>query len=145
MTAQKTDKVKKNWWGRNWKWLVPTIVTIVILELLGFIVSIMLLMKSSGAYKEAMTEVRASSEVQEALGTPIDDKFFFTGNVNVSSGGNGDGDFTIRVKGPEDSAKVYVEAIKFRGDWHFQLLEVKTKAGQTIDLSDPPKIIDRWQ
>jgi hypothetical protein len=129
---------RKGWWGRNWKWFVPTgcltmlaLVAGVIFLLLSLIFGVM---KSSDAYKQAMVKVRADSAVTTTLGTPIKEGFFTSGSVNVS-GSSGSANLAIPISGPKGSGTVYVEATKSAGKWSFTKLVVAIdEADITIDL-----------
>ena len=91
-------------------------------------------MKTSGAYKDALTKARADSAVVQALGSPIKEGFFVSGSVNVS-GSSGDADLSIPISGPNGKATVYVKATKSMGEWQFQELAVQVKqTGERIDL-----------
>ena len=129
---------RKGWWGRNWKWFVPTGCLTMLALVAGGIFLILSLvfgmMKSSDAYKQAMVKVRASTAVSAALGTPIKESFFTTGSVNVS-GPSGRAELAIPISGPKGSGTVYVKATKSGGKWSFtKLLVAIDEADITIDL-----------
>ena len=129
---------RKGWWGRNWKWFVPTgclsmlaITAGVIFLLLSLIFG---MMKSSDAYKQAMVKVRASTAVSAALGTPIKEGYFTSGSVNVS-GPSGNAQLAIPISGPKGTGTVYLEAAKSMGQWSFSKLVVEIEgAKERIDL-----------
>ena len=129
---------RKGWWGRNWKWFVPTgcltmlaLVAGVIFLLLSLIFG---MMKSSDAYKQAMVKVRASTAVSAALGTPIKEGYFTSGSVNVS-GPSGRAELAIPISGPKGKGTVYLEAAKSMGQWSFSKLVVEVDgAKERIDL-----------
>ena len=104
----------------------------------GFIALIMALvygmMKSSDAYKDALIIAKANPSVQKAIGTPVEEGFFTSGNINLS-GSSGRADLSIPVYGPEGKATIYVIAVKSAGMWTFSTLvaEVK-KSGERIEL-----------
>ncbi len=128
----------KNWWGRNWKWCVPVGCLGSLIIFAGFIVLIMCLvfgmMKSSGVYQNAVSIAKAHPSVQESIGTPIDEGFFTTGNINIS-GPSGQADLAIPISGPDGKATVYVVAAKSAGQWTFSTLVVELKEiKQRIDL-----------
>lgn len=94
------------------------------------------LMKSSDAYKEALARAKAEPAVIEALGTPIREGFFLTGNVQLS-GSRGDADLAIPISGPNGKATVYVVAKKSMGQWTFRHLIIEIQnTGKRIDISD---------
>lgn len=131
---------KRNWWGRNWKWVVPTGCLGMVLLLVGGCATIIFgvfgLMKSSDAYKGAMVEIRNSPAAQQALGSPIEAGLMVSGNININGSG-GQADLTIPVSGPEGSGTLYVKATRSEGTWRYDSLTLKTKAGDTINVLPP--------
>lgn len=129
---------RRNWWSRNWKWVVPVLGVAAILLVVGSITLFVTLlfgtMKSSGAYKQALVAVRADPAVAQALGTPVNAGFIVTGSVNVS-GSSGDADLSIPVSGPQGKGTVHAKATKSMGEWQFTELVVEIAAtGERIDL-----------
>lgn len=127
-----------SWWDRNWKWFVPVGCLSSVVLLAAFIAVIMTfvfgLMKSSDAYKLALGKAKSSPEVIEALGTPIKEGYFTSGNINVS-GPSGNADLAIPISGPKGDATVYLEAQKSAGEWSFSKLIVEIKGSRKrIDL-----------
>jgi hypothetical protein len=91
-------------------------------------------MKSSGGYPEALAAVRSDPAAVRALGTPIKDGWFPSGNVQ-SSGTTGESDLAISVSGPKAKGTLYVRATKSMGDWRFTMLVLQVKGtGERIDL-----------
>ncbi|MBI4868029.1 MAG: hypothetical protein HY816_13875, partial [Candidatus Wallbacteria bacterium] len=78
-------------------------------------------MKASDAYRQAMDRARTSPAVVEALGTPIREGFFVSGNISVD-GASGMANLAIPVSGPRGKGTVYVEAKKAVGEWTFSRL-----------------------
>ena len=125
---------KPSWWGRNWKWVVPLGCLSLVLLALGLVAAVFWLIKSSGAYSEAIERARADCEVQTALGAPVLPGWSVSGSVNVS-GPSGHAEFATPLRGTHRSGTLYVTATKTAGEWHFELLQV-APAGRTarIDL-----------
>ncbi len=128
----------KNWWGRNWKWVVPVGCLVPLAICTGFIALIVSLvfgmMKSSDAYKEALAKAEANPAVQKAIGMPIEEGMFTTGNININ-GPSGKADLAIPISGPDGEATIYVVAVKTAGKWTFSTLVVEVKeTKQRIDL-----------
>ena len=122
-----------SWWNRNWKWFVPVGCLSSVILLAAFIAVIMIfvfgLMKSSDAYKLALDKAKSSPEVIEALGTPIREGYFTSGNINVS-GPSGNADLAIPISGPKGGATIYLEAQKSAGEWSFSKLIVEIKGSR---------------
>jgi len=133
-----TATAKPNWWSRNWKWTVPLGCALPIIACAGFIVLVVSvtfgLMKSSDAYKDAVARARASAAVTAALGTPLEEGFFVSGEVNVRNG-SGQANLEIPISGPKGSGVIHVVGVKSSGKWTYTTLEVAVKqTGTRIDL-----------
>ena len=128
------------WWGRNWKWAAPSGCLLMFLLVGAFIGAIFLfvfsMMKSTEAYAHSMETARADAEVVAALGQPIQEGMFVTGNFE-ESGGAGQAQFSIPVSGPKGSGTIYVEARKSAGEWVYSTMVLETdNPKQRIDLLD---------
>lgn len=131
---------RTHWWGRNWKWFVPTGCLGMLLLAAGFVFVIVSIvfgaMKSSDAYKTALAKVQADPRVVNTLGSPIRDGFFVSGTTNVS-GSSGHADLTVPISGPKGKGTIYFVATKFAGEWSFSKLIVEVgKTGERIDLTE---------
>jgi hypothetical protein len=131
-----------NWWSRNWKWFVPVGCLSMILLFVAFIVLIMSMvfgmMKSSDVYSQALTRAKADTIVVEALGSPIKDGYFTSGNIS-ETGPSGSAELSIPISGPKGSGTIYLEARKSAGEWTFSKLQVEIgKTNQRIDLLNGP-------
>lgn len=131
-------KPPADWWARNWKWLVPVLATVALAGMGGFIAVIMGSIKGSDAYTGALARARSAPAVVAAIGSPIRDAYFVSGNITVS-GPTGVADLAIPVTGPKGGASVFVQASKRLGAWHFDHMIVQVDATQQkIDLSEYP-------
>ena len=130
----------KSWWGRNWKWFVPTgCLTLFLIGVLfaGSVAFVVFsAMKSTDAYQIALARSKADKRVTEALGTPIQAGVFVLGNANVN-GPSGNAELAIPISGPKGKGTIYLEAEKSEGQWRFPKLSVEiAKTRERIDLSD---------
>ncbi len=126
-----------DWWSRNWKWFVPAVCVAVMVVICAFVVSVFAIMRSSDAYAGALARAERAPAVAQAIGTPITDRFFFTGQINVN-GASGNADLVIPIEGPKGKATIYVAAHKSDGTWHYTRLIVQCASnGQQVDLSEP--------
>ena len=92
--------------------------------------------KSSDVYKSAVARAKADPRVAEALGTPITERWFVTGNTRVE-GGSGKSELSIPIHGPKGEATIYAVATKSAGEWQYSQLVVKIQAtGQVINLQN---------
>lgn len=95
------------------------------------------LMKSSDAYKDAMTKASADPRVQAAFGTPIHAGFFVNGSIKIS-GSSGEASIAIPISGPRAKGTLFVEARKSAGKWNFSVLAAEVKgSSERIDLLAP--------
>ena len=132
---------RPNWWSRNWKWLVPVVCLAGVVMVAVPLVAIYLFasfflhtMKTSGGYQEALAAARVNPAAVQALGAPIKDGWFPTGNVE-GGGSSGSSDLAISVSGPKAGGTLYVRATSSMGDWHLTMLVLQLKGtGERIDL-----------
>jgi len=133
---------RSNWFGRNWKWVVPLGCLLPVLfaggcGLLAFLFATGI-MKQSDAYKIALARAQANPAVIEAIGSPILQTGVVSGNSNVS-GAVGEANLSIPLSGPKGRATLYVEAKKSADRWLFQTMVVEIeKTGDRIDLNTLP-------
>ncbi|MBC8041090.1 MAG: hypothetical protein H7Y06_11140 [Opitutaceae bacterium] len=129
----------KNWFERNLLWLVPGIILFGIVVVCGFVGLLFGFMKSSDAYQGALTRIQKSPAAIEALGEPITDSFFFTGQINVTNS-DGNARLEMGIKGSRAKATAYVVAYRSLGQWHYTQLILTVRGTDTrLDLSDPAK------
>lgn len=129
---------KRNWWQRNWPWVVPVGCAGSLVSVLGFIALVVYgvfgLMKSSTPYKEALMRAQADPLVRSRLGAPIQGGLLLSGQVNVS-GTSGSANLAIPISGPKGSGTLVVKARKSRGEWTYSTLNVQPNGpGAPIQL-----------
>jgi hypothetical protein len=134
---------RKGWFGRNWKWFVPsgcmTIIVLIAVFVGGILAVVEGSVKRSDAYIQALARVQADPQVSDKIGRPIEPGWFISGSVNVN-GDSGDANLSIPISGPKGKGKIYVEAKKSAGLWQFETLQVEVE-GQPgrIDLLQEPQ------
>jgi len=134
-----TAPPRPGWWSRNWKWFVPTGCCLTPLVLGGGVVAFLVLvifgaLKQTDVYKTAVARAKSDQRVVAALGTPIEEGWYLSGNTNVS-GGSGTADLSIPISGPKGKGTIYAVATKSGGEWSYTKLTVKiASTGETIDL-----------
>lgn len=133
----------RNWWQRNWKWVVPggcvTLLLLFGLFVAGIVGIAFKAMKSSDVYREAVARATANPAVREALGEPIRTGWSLSGNIEVT-GPSGRADVSIPLKGSRRDGTVYAVATKSAGRWSYDLLEVEVEGqGGRIDLLTAPE------
>src|SRR6266478_1713870 len=106
---------RKNWFARNWKWFVPTIILAVLLLFAAFVGGVFALgfgaMKSSEPYQHAMDVVSHDPRAVQALG-------------------NGNASLAIPLVGKSRNGTLFVVAKKSAGRWSYDTLELEVE-GQT--------------
>ncbi len=131
---------QKNWFGRNWKWSLPTFGCLSII--VGTIVTVFLLygaietkvtdmFKDSVPYAVGMENLKQNELVIEKLGKPIEPNGMFQGNINYEDD-NGTADLKILVKGPKGEATLLVIAEKNGDVWTYQTMKVTFEVDDEI-------------
>lgn len=131
----------RNWWERNWKWFLPTLLVTGLLCFTGFCVllfgMINSMMKSSEPYQTAMQRAQAQPQVIAALGEPIKAGYFIQGNIGTQ-GSRGSADLAIPLSGPRGEATLYVVGEQTAGQWHYELMVVRVDGqDRAIELRLP--------
>lgn len=131
----------RNWWERNWKWFVPTLIVTGMLCVAGFIVLVFGLingmMRSSEPYQTAMQRALAQPQVVAALGEPIETGWLVQGNISTQ-GTQGSADLAIPLSGPRDKATLYVVAEQTAGQWYYDVMVVRVPGqAEAIELRLP--------
>ncbi|HET7228317.1 MAG TPA: cytochrome c oxidase assembly factor Coa1 family protein [Chthoniobacterales bacterium] len=138
-TAPAPPMPPTNWFGRNWKWVVPVGCLVPMLFLGGCALAIfffaMGVLKQTDGYDTALARAQENRAVIEAIGSPISQTGIVSGNSNVN-GATGELNLSLPLRGPEGRATLYVEAKKSADIWYFQTMVVKIeKTGERIDLT----------
>jgi hypothetical protein len=132
---------QKGWFGRNWKWFIPTgCLSIILVAVIGVGAVVYIAfsaIKSSDIYQQSLGKAKLNAAVVSALGEPIEAGWQLSGNISVN-GHSGNADVKIPVSGPKKSGAIYATAVKKEGKWQFSVLEVEIK-GETrrINLLAP--------
>ncbi|MGC4117594.1 MAG: cytochrome c oxidase assembly factor Coa1 family protein [Myxococcales bacterium] len=92
----------------------------------GIVFLVMSVMRSSEPYQLAMTQARADDKVTEQLGSPLEEGFFTTGQVQTTND-SGQASLEIPVKGPKGEAVVEVRATRSGGVWRLRHLQVRVR------------------
>ena len=93
-------------------------------------------LKSSDAYKTALSRAQNDERVAAALGTPIRDGLVPSGSTNAK-GASGEADLAIPISGPKGKATIYAVGTKSAGEWAFSKLAVQVNGSdELIDLNE---------
>ncbi|MBZ0327616.1 MAG: cytochrome c oxidase assembly factor 1 family protein [Altibacter sp.] len=129
----------KGWFGRNWKWAVPTggclLIIILFVVFAGtMFIGVTSIFTDSEPYKEALANAQSNELVIQALGEPIETSGMIKGGINYNNG-EGHTNLDIPIKGPKGAAVLHVVADKYTEVWEYQLMEVTIKeTGEIIPL-----------
>ncbi len=131
--------LEKNWYKRNWKWFVPSVVVLSTFALILFIFAspisnIAKAYADTSIYENALEKAQQNQQVIETLGLlePIDKIAIIEGYV-LYSNNNNTVDLTIRVKGTKGKGKMDITANKVNENWSYQKIAIRIK--------DPKKTI----
>jgi hypothetical protein len=129
----------RNWWSRNWKWVVPVGCLLPLLIMGGCVVGIgfavFTAIRNTEVYTESLSRARANPEVRARLGEPIEPRWWITGNINAAND-QGAANISIPIRGPKESASIHVVATKNGGRWEYQTMNVRI-GSDTISLLTP--------
>ena len=96
---------RKNWFARNWPWLVPTGCLTIVLAAVGFVIGILYLItsmiKTSEPYQHALQLASQNELVIAAIGEPIEGSFFVMGSIQIENS-NGTADLNASISGPNE-------------------------------------------
>lgn len=113
---------RKDWFFRNWKWVVPALLIVFLGLPLALIGSVFAAMKNSDVAKESLLRAQGNPLVVQKLGTPIQEGRMVSGSINISTT-SGDADLAVPISGPKGQGKIYVTAHKSAGAWDYQVME----------------------
>jgi hypothetical protein len=128
-----------DWFGRHKKLAIPLgcvgLLVVASLLLGATVLTIAVAaLRSSDAYRLALTAATHDPAVAAALGPPVRAGWLTTGRVTVS-GPSGDASLAIPVSGSRGSGTLHVSAQKSGGRWTFSVLDVSVSGRPTpIDL-----------
>lgn len=135
----------RSWFGRNWKWAVPTggcllLIVFIVVFAGSLFVGVTSMFKDSTPYKDAFSQAQTNEYVIQALGEPIESDGMISGNINYS-GDEGHAEFSIPIKGPNGQARIMVDADKSNDLWTYKRLEViLDDTGEVIELKDTDSV-----
>src|ERR1700761_9310781 len=79
---------QKNWFDRNWKWLVPTLLIFIVLLIGGFVAPVFFgspnMRSTSEPYHVAVERAMKNADVQAKLGTPMKVGWLSSGSINLN-------------------------------------------------------------
>lgn len=132
-----SEPPRRSWWSRNWGWVVALGCLTPILLVGGCFAGLAWIVvssiRSTDVYEDAVARAKNDPRVIEALGAPVEARWWITGNLNVE-GSRGEADFNVPLQGSRNKGTLEVEGGRDGGDWTFSVLQVRVDDGPTIDL-----------
>jgi hypothetical protein len=128
--------VERSWWKRNWKWFLPSFISILLI-LLGIIFSsnidgnitdIAHAYSDNSLYEKAIEKVKTNQRIIQVIGEiePIDKLAILEGNV-IYSNNNNSVKLSVRIKGSKGKGKMDVSAYKNGNEWKFKKINIRIK------------------
>lgn len=118
----------RNWWQRNWKWVVPvgcgSMIALVALFIFSLVFFVFSVIRSTGVFQDALERAKANPEVRAELGDPVREGWWVSGSVETS-GPSGTADISIPLQGAKEDGTLYAVARKSAGRWTYDILEVE--------------------
>ncbi|MEI2432307.1 cytochrome c oxidase assembly factor Coa1 family protein [Lysobacter yananisis] len=136
------DRPNPGWFGRNWKWFVPTgclsVLLFAALALAGLIglgiKGVSGLMSGSEPVRHAMDLAKANPDIRAAFGEPLETGMGFQGSLTTNND-SGEADLSLPIKGPKGSGRIYVKGTREADRWSYRLIEVAIDGSERrIDL-----------
>jgi hypothetical protein len=119
---------QKNWFERNWKWVVGLACAAVVSGVCAFLLGVFELLGHSQAARMAVEDARLNAVLLQKLGQPIERGFPVTGHVNLNNS-DGDAALSVPISGPKGKATLAVEARKTNGLWTLITLMAQVNDG----------------
>lgn len=136
------DIRQRSWFGRNWPWIIPvggclTVIVLIVLGIGAAIFGVTKAMSGSEPYQYAVEQAISHPDVKTLLGTPVETNGIMQGNISVKSGGSGQVDIKIPLKGSIGEGSVAIVGEKIEGEWVYEKLYVYIQdTDEEINLLD---------
>ena len=125
---------RKNWFQSNWKWIVPLVLSLVLIS--GYLLSssdenIMDFAQAyndTALYEKAIEKANSNKRVLETVGEiqPIDKLAILEGNT-IYTDNNTSVVLSIRIKGAKSKGKLDITAKKMGSEWEYKKIIVRCK------------------
>ena len=124
----------KNWFQSNWKWIIPLVLSLVLIS--GYLLSssdenIMDFAQAyndTALYEKAIEKANSNKRVLETVGEiqPIDKLAILEGNT-IYTDNNTSVVLSIRIKGTKNKGKLDITAKKMGPEWNYKKILVRCK------------------
>ncbi|MBN4070539.1 hypothetical protein JYT76_02545 [Olleya sp. AH-315-F22] len=122
---------QKNWFTRNWLWVIPvggclTIICLFVFGVGAIFFGITNVLKNSTPYEYSVELASNNSDVIQLLGEPIETHGIMSGNISIQNN-SGEVDISIPIKGSKGKGTIIVIGEKIGGEWFYEELYVLIK------------------
>jgi len=130
---------KKSWFARNWPWVVPlggclTLIVMFMVFIGPAIFGVSKLFTGAEPYKDGLAKVQQDEYLLSLLGEPIETDGIMQGNISYTNG-DSNANIAIPIKGPKNTAKVYVVGTKENNKWSYtEMYVIINETDEQIDL-----------
>ncbi len=138
-TPMPATSPRKSWLGRNWKWLLLTLVAGFFVFVGGIFALAVMAIRGSDVARESVARAQSNPAFVQKLGGSVTEGWFVRGSISTAGDGSGVADLAVPVSGRSGSALIYVKAAKTAGQWVYsQMVAAIGGDGGQIDLLQPP-------
>lgn len=137
---------EKNWWNRNWKWIIPVSILIVISisvffssRMDGVATDLVQAYMDTELYENAIIKANSNTKIVELLGEiqPIDNLAILEGEVEYTNN-NKTVYSSVRIVGTKGKANMDISAERIDDFWNYTKINIPIKSPpekrQTINL-----------
>lgn len=126
--------IEQNWWKRNWKWFLPTLLFSILVGLFlalsidGNATDIAQAYSDNSLYEKAIEKARSNERVLEIIGDikPIDKLAFIEGDA-IYSNNNSSVALSLRIEGSKRKGKIDIIADKNGTKWEYKKINIRIK------------------
>ena len=135
------SKPPPDWWGRNWRWVVPAVCLTAVGGVVGLIAlivgAVFGLLQSATPYRQALARAQADPVVISRLGRPISAGWLLSASLNTA-GGRGQARLAIPLQGSRGRGTLFVEARQSGRRWTYSTLTLQPDStGERLNLLNP--------
>ena len=125
---------EKNWFTRNWKWLVPTFLFLILCGAISTFISIenttdvIQAYSDNSLYEKAIEKAKTNERVIEVIGEIEQiDKLAILEGTAIYSNNNNSIETSIRIKGTKGKGKMDIVADKKGTEWIYNKINIRIK------------------
>lgn len=125
----------KNWFNRNWKWILPSILITILLLTVAItttskndLTNITQAYAENSLFEKAIEKANSNKKVLERIGKikTIDKLAILEGNT-LYTDNNNSVELSVRVQGTKGNGKLDISAYKNGKEWKYKTISLRTK------------------